>query len=376
MNDSRQTVVVGAGAAGLATTAALVAAGQPVALLERADRVGAAWAGRYDSLHLHTVRWLSGLPGLPIPRAFGRWVARDDLVRYLEAYGRHEGVEPELNVTVTRVDRDGEVGARWVVRTDTGDRPAARVVLTTGYSHTPRRPAWPGVETFTGDLRHSADYREPSAYAGQHVLVVGAGNSATEIALDLLGVGATVSLSVRTPPNIVRREAFGVPSQVFGVALKRAPAAVMDPLAALMRRISVPDLRDVGLPATRDPYSQFRRTGTVPILDTGIVDALRTGRVKVVAATESVDGPRVCLADGSSLEPDAVIAAIGYTTGLEPVVGHLGVLDGRGVPLVHGAAEHPSAPGLHFVGIKAELSGLLREIGIEARAVGKTLAAR
>src|SRR4051812_37321964 len=377
MNESRQTVVVGAGAAGLATTAALVAAGQPVRLLERADRVGAAWAGRYDSLHLHTARWLSGLPGLPIPRAFGRWVARDDLVRYLEAYGRHEGVEPELSVTVTRVDRAvGADSARWVVRTDAGDRPADRVVLTTGYSHTPRRPAWPGVETFPGDLRHSADYREPSAYADQHVLVVGAGNSATEISLDLLAVGATVSLSVRTPPNIVRREAFGVPSQVFGIALKRAPAAVRDPLAALMRRVSVPALRDVGLPATRDPYSQFRRTGTVPILDTGIVDALRTGRVKVVPATESVDGPRVCLADGSSLEPDAVIAATGYTTGLEPVVGHLDVLDERGVPLVHGAAEHPTAPGLHFVGIKAELSGLLREIGIEARAVGRTLAAR
>ena len=377
MNESGQTVVVGAGAAGLATTAALVSAGQPVALLERSDRVGAAWAGRYDSLHLHTVRWLSGLPGLPIPRAFGRWVARDDLVRYLEAYGRHEGVEPELNVTVSRVDRaDGADSARWVVRTDAGDRPAARVVLTTGYSHTPRRPTWRGVETFPRDLRHSADYREPSAYAGQHVLVVGAGNSATEIALDLLAVGATVSLSVRTPPNIVRREAFGVPSQVFGIALKHTPAAVMDPLTALMRRVSVPDLRDVGLPANRDPYSQFRRTGTVPILDTGIVDALRSGRVKVVAATESLDGPRVCLADGSSLEPDAVIAAIGYSTGLEPVVGHLGVLDERGVPLVHGAAEHPTAPGLHFVGIKAELSGLLREIGIEARAVGRALAAR
>jgi putative flavoprotein involved in K+ transport len=379
MNESRPTVVVGAGAAGLATTAALVAAGQPVTLLEHADRVGAAWAGRYDSLHLHTARWLSGLPGLPIPRAFGRWVARDDLVRYLEAYGRHEGVEPELNVTVSRVDRADGVerdGAHWVVRTDAGDRPTDRVVLATGYSHTPRRPAWPGVETFPGDLRHSADYREPSAYAGQHVLVVGAGNSATEIALDLLSVGATVSLSVRTPPNIVRREAFGVPSQVFGIALKRAPAAVMNPLTAMMRRVSVPDLREVGLPANRDPYSQFRRTGTVPILDTGIVDALRSGRVKVVAATESLDGPRVCLADGSSVEPDAVIAAIGFTTGLEPVVGHLGVLDERGVPLVHGAAEHPTAPGLHFVGIKAELSGLLREIGIEARAVGRTLAAR
>lgn len=368
-----QVLVVGAGPAGLATAAALAEAGRSVAILERAGQVGASWAGRYDSLHLHTIRWLSGLPGLRIPRRYGRWVARDDLVRYLESYADVHRLRPELGTTVTRIDR---ADARWVVHTHAGDRPAQRVVVATGYSHTPRRPDWPGIETFPGDLRHSADYREPSAYAGKHVLVVGAGNSATEIALDLLGVGARVTLSVRTPPNIVRRDTLGVPSQLFGIALKRAPAAVMDPLSALLRRISVPDLSAQGLPRTSNPYTQFRRTGTVPILDTGIVDAIRSGRVEVAAATVSVEGPRVCLADGSSIEPDAVIAATGYTTGLEPLVGHLGVLDHRGVPLVHGADELPAAPGLHFVGIKAELSGLLHEIGLEARAVGRTLAAR
>ena len=370
------TVVVGAGPAGLATAAALVRAGRPVVLLERADRVGASWAARYDSLHLHTVRWLSGLPGLPIPREYGRWVARDDLVRYLATYAEVHRLQPELGVEVTRIDASDEPDARWVVRTDQGDRPAERVVMTTGYSHTARRPHWPGVESFTGDLRHSADYREPSSYAGKDVLVVGAGNSATEIALDLLSAGARVMLSVRTPPNIVRRDRFGIPSQVFGIALKRAPAALMDPLAAGMRRLTVPDLTFQGLPRTSNPYTQFRQTGTVPILDTGIVDAVRSGRVEVVAATEAVDGPRVHLADGSTVEPDAVIAATGFTTGLEPLVGHLGVLDQRGVPRVHGADDLPVARGLHFVGIRAELSGLLREIGLDARAVGRTLAAR
>ena len=363
-------VVVGAGPAGLATAAALVSGGHPVRLLERADHVGASWARRYDSLRLHTVRWLSGLPGLAIPRRYGRWVARDEVVRYLRSYAEVHGLAPELGVTVTQVDKDA---SGWVVRSDAGDHRGSRVVLATGYSHTPRQPDWPGVATFTGDLRHSADYREPSAYAGQNVLVVGAGNSATEIALDLLAVGARVALSVRTPPNIVRRDAFGVPSQVFGVAMKKVPAPLMDPLAAALRRISVPDLSAQGLPRPANPYAQFRETGTVPILDTGIVDAVRSGRVRVVAATVSIDGPRVCLADGSSVEPDSVIAATGFSTGLEPIVGHLGVLDERGVPLVHGAADLPHARGLHFVGIKAELSGLLREIGLEARAVGRAL---
>jgi len=371
-------VVVGAGAAGLATAAALRerGRGRDVHVLERADRVGASWAGRYDSLHLHTVRWLSGLPGMPIPRSCGRWVARDDLVQYVAAYARKRSLGPELGTTVTRIDRDGGGDGTWVVRTDRGDRSASRVVVATGYSHTPRRPDWPGVDTFPGDLRHSADYREPSAYAGKRVLVVGAGNSATEIALDLLRVGAEVTLSVRTPPNIVRRDTLGVPSQVFGVALKRVPERFMDPITATLRRISVPDLTAHGLPPARNPYSQFRETGTVPILDTGIVDAVRSGRVRVAAATVSVDGPEVHLADGSTVQPDAVIAATGFTTGLEPIVGHLDVLDRRGVPTVHGADQHPGARGLHFVGIKAEISGLLREIGLEARRVGRALADR
>jgi putative flavoprotein involved in K+ transport len=368
-------VVVGAGAAGLATAAALREGGRDVTVFERADRVGASWAGRYDSLHLHTVRWLSGLPGVPIPRAYGKWVARDDLLQYLATYARKRSLRPELGTTVRRIDPSGD-GGGWLLRTDRGDRTASRVVVATGYSHTPRRPTWPGVETFTGDLRHSADYREPSAYAGKRVLVVGAGNSATEIALDLLRVAAEVTLSVRTPPNIVRRDTLGVPSQVFGIAMKRVPERFMDPLTATLRRVSVPDLTEHGLPRSTDPYSTFRRTGTVPILDTGIVDAVRSGRVRVVPATVSVDGPTVHLADGSSISPDAVVAATGFTTGLEAVVGHLDVLDQRGVPAVHGADEHPAARGLHFVGIKAELAGLLREIGLEARRVGRALAER
>jgi hypothetical protein len=97
--------------------------------------------------------------------------------------------------------------------------------------------------------------------------------------------------------------------------------------------------------------------------------------VEVTRIDRADDGWRVCLADGSVVEPDAVIAAIGFTTGLETLVGHLGVLDDQGVPRVHGSAAMASALGLHFVGIKAELSGLLREIGLEARAVSRALAA-
>ncbi len=368
---TEQPVVIGAGPAGLAVAATLAQRGRQAVVLERADGIGASWQGRYDSLRLHTVRWLSGLPGVPIPRRYGRWVARDDLVAYLREYAARFGVRPQFGVEVRRIDRSG---SGWLLRTSDGDREARTVVVATGYSRVPHLPDWPGRDTYSKPIVHSSQYREPSAYRGRHVLVVGAGNSAAEIALDLAGVGARVDLSVRTPPNIVRRDTLGVPSQLLGIALKRVPERVMNPLTSVLRRVSVPDLSAHGLPRPAgDGFTQFLRTRTVPILDHGFVDAVRDGRIRVVANVASLDADSVRLVDGSTLAPDAVIAATGYRTGLEPLVGHLGVLDERGLPRVHGPATLPELPGLYFVGITVELSGLLREIGREAQAVGRVI---
>ncbi len=368
---TEQPVVIGAGPAGLAVAATLAQRGRQAVVLERADGIGASWQGRYDSLRLHTVRWLSGLPGVPIPRRYGRWVARDDVVAYLREYAARFGVRPQFGVDVQRIDR---TGAGWLLKTSDGDREARTVVVATGYSRVPHLPDWPGRDTYSKPIIHSSQYREPSLYRGSHVLVVGAGNSAAEIALDLAGVGARVDLSVRTPPNIVRRDTLGVPSQLLGIALRRVPERVMNPLTSVLRKVSVPDLSAHGLPRPAgEGFTQFLRTHTVPILDHGFVDAVRAGRIRVVANVESLDADGVRLLDGSTLTPDAVIAATGYRTGLEPLVGHLGVLDERGLPRVHGPATLPELPGLYFVGITVELSGLLREIGREAQAVGRAI---
>jgi putative flavoprotein involved in K+ transport len=371
MTSSGPVVIVGAGAAGLAVGAELRRRGVGCTVLERGTQVGAAWAGRYDSLHLHTARWLSGLPGSPIPRAYGPWVARDDLVGYLTEYADRFDVPVELGVDVTRIEHDGD---GWAVETSGGRRTAPAVVVATGYCRVPRVPPWPGRDAYPRPLVHSSQYREPSPYAGQRVLVVGTGNSAAEISVELAGVAREVLVSVRTPPNIVRRDTLGVPAQLVGLAINRAPGSVVNPVARTMRRLTIPDLSSYGLPVPADGLTQFRRTGTLPLLDHGFVDAVRDGRLRVVAAVEALDGDRVRLADGSSLDVDAVVAATGYSPGLEPVVGQLGVLDERGVPIVTGAASVPGARGLHFVGISLQLSGQLFEIAREARRLGEALA--
>ncbi len=365
-------VIIGAGAAGLAVAATLRERNVPCVVLERSADVGAAWQSRYDALHLHTVRWLSGIPGSRIPRSYGRWVARDDFVRYLRDYARRAGVQPEFGVAVQRID---QVSRGWRIQTSSGPRTAAAVVVATGFSRVPYLPDWPGRAEFTGSFIHSTDYRTPAGYRGKHVLVVGAGNSASEIAHDIATAGARVSLAVRTPPNIVRRSTLGVPSQLLGIALARVPERLMNPLSGVLRRLSVPDLSDDGLPApSGDGFTQFLRTRTVPILDHGFVSDIRAGRIRIVSAVDHFDGAEVHLANGSSLIPEAVISATGFRPGLDEMVGHLGVLDDRGMPTVHGARTASGLPGLHFVGITVELAGLLRQIGREARAVGRALA--
>jgi putative flavoprotein involved in K+ transport len=259
------------------------------------------------------------------------------------------------------------------VETSDGTLEAERVVMATGYCNAPHTPGWPGWETFPGPLLHSADYREPSSYQGRRVLVVGAGNSAAEIAVDLAGVGADVQLSVRTPPNIVRRDTFGIPSQLFGIMLRRVPESVSNPVGTVLRRLTVPDLSGYGLPAPENGFTQFLRSQTVPILDHGFVAALRQGRISVVAPVESIHDQDVRLADGSVVRPDAVIAATGYRPGLERLVADLGVLDESGQPRTHGARTLPEAPGLFFVGISVVLAGLLREVAREATEVSSSI---
>ena len=182
-------------------------------------------------------------------------------------------------------------------------------------------------------------------------------------------------VAVRTPPNILRRELLGVSSQRLGVLLRHAPVAIVDPIASAVARLTVGDLTRYGLPPSpRGTYTRARE-GQIPILDVGFIDALKQGRLTVVPAVRGFDGGDVLLEGGGRIQPDAVIAATGYEHGLERLVGHLGVLDDRGLPLVHGAATHPSAPGLHFIGFSNPISGNLREIALDARRIAKALRA-
>jgi putative flavoprotein involved in K+ transport len=378
MDESRRVYVIGGGPAGLAAAARLRREGMHPVILERGEQVGTSWRAGYDRLHLHTVRGLSGLPGLGIPRAAGRWPSRDAVIDYLERYRASHELEVRGRTEVDRVAaaeaQDGD-GIRWVIHTTTGERlPARSVVVATGHAHTPYLPDWPGLSSYTGQIRHAREYRNPAPFAGLDVLVVGVGNSGAEIATDLGEGGARrVWIAVRTPPQIVRRDMAGWPAHATGILVSRLPAALVDPVARLQRRLTVPDLVPYGIPAPDDGLlSRVRRVGEVPLQDVGFVAAVRSGTVTPVAAVTGFEGDKVLLADGTAIAAQAVIAATGYRRGLEKMVGHLGVLDESGLPKVHGG--RPAAPGLFFLGYRVSLNGMLRDIAADARRIAPAAA--
>lgn len=341
--------IIGAGPAGVSVAVSLRDRGQNPLLIDRADQVGSSWRGRYDRLKLNTGRPFSHLPNRPYPNGTAMFPTRDDVVAHLDRHAHEPGIELRLGTAVNRIDPRG---TGWRLQTSTADIDARQVVVAIGHQHTPRIPEFAGAGGFTGELLHSSDYRNPCSFHGRNALVVGSGSSGMEIAHDLAAGGAAkVWLAVRTPPNIlVRSLPGGLPGDPLAALLYRMPIPIADAIAKAARSKSLGDLAKFGLPIPDEGvFFRVKHRDRLPAaVDMDVIEAIKDGAIEVVATVESFDSDRVVLVDGSRLDADAVILATGYRSGVEFLVGHLGVLDSSGKPVAEG--ERPAAPGLRFIG--------------------------
>ena len=268
-----------------------------------------------------------------------------------------------LHQSVDRI-RPASDGTGWVVETQNGDWEVRGVVVATGKHNVPCLPRWPGVETFDGTILHSAEYRRAERFPGMRVLVVGIGNRGAEIAADLAESGAAhVAVAVRKPPPITSREILGVPVQLLGILLALFPPLVVDRLGAALRRFSNGDLSVYGL--DREAWGPFTARRP-PVIDVGFLAQLKRRQIDVVPIPTRLMRRGVVFADGRIEDFDVIVAATGFTSGLDRLLDAPGALHERAFPLRGKGGRSPLA-GLFFIGFNETPRGALFEANRDAR---------
>ncbi|GAB3177572.1 flavin-containing monooxygenase [Streptomyces incanus] len=342
-------VVIGGGQSGLATAHALLRHGLRPVVLEAAGRAAGSWPRYYASLTLFSPARYSSLPGMPFPGADpDRYPHRDEVVAYLTAYAGRLDADIRTGHRVAAVRRTGDA---FEVELEGGSRLSARaVVAASGSFGRPHRPALPGLEEFTGQVLHAADYRSPEPFTGQRIVVVGAGNSAVQIAAELAHT-ATVTLASRNPVKFAHQKILGRDLHFW---LTRTGLDIA-PLGRLVRT----------------PPTQL-------VIDDGRYRAaLAAGGPDRRAVFTGADGAKLLWPDGTREEADTILLATGYRPDLPYLAGLDGALDESGRPQ-HREGLATSVPGLAFVGLEWQRSlssNSLRGVGKDAARVARHLAA-
>ncbi|WP_217576878.1 NAD(P)/FAD-dependent oxidoreductase [Mesorhizobium sp. GbtcB19] len=368
-------IVIGAGAAGLAAAHALAKAGVTIQILEREQRLAEPWHRRHDNLHLNTHRDLSSLPGVSFPAGTPAFPHRSTVIRHLNDFAETHSLPIALGVVVDEIEFRGD---HWLLRTSEGLKAARHVVIATGRDRQPFIPAWKGMEGFSGRIIHSADFGRASDYASKKVLVVGAGNSGFDTLNHLSGAETgQMWLSARNGPSLLPKRIGKIAVHRISPLMASLPTWLADAAMAATQRLVFGDLTKYGLPpAPSGGASRLGSDYTAIAADDGAVDAIKAGRIIVVPQLREFGRDHVVLDNGQRIAPDVVIAATGYRTGLETMLGKLGVLDAKGVPLFNGAANDPKLPGLWFTGMRPSIRGCFANARIQGAAIAGKIAGR
>jgi len=370
-NTHSNTLIIGAGPAGLAVGACLKQADIPFIILEKSDKVAPAWHRHYDRLHLHTDKKNSELPFLPYPKVYPRYPSRSQVVDYLETYSQKFQLDIRFQQEVISARY---ANAHWEVQSQDTLYHATNLVIAAGCNQEPFLHTWPGQDLFNGKIIHSSEYKNGELFRGKKVLVVGFGNSGGEIAIDLWEYGANVSLAVRSAVNVIPRELFGIPILSIGILQSKLPASLADMINKPILHFAIGDITKYGLrKLPYGPLTKIRQDGHIPLIDIGTLKLIKNGRVTVHPGVREFIGEGVVFMDGKQSQFDAIILATGYRPGLDTFLSgpSAAVSDKNGMPLSSGSETN--MPGLYFCGYYVAPTGMLREIGLEAKRISASI---
>lgn len=303
--------VIGAGPAGLTLARRLADTDASFAVFERHTDVGGIWdidspgSPMYESAHFISSRTLSGFPDFPMPEHFPDYPNHRQLLDYIRSYADAFDLRRHVRFGATVVAAGpSEIG--WQLELDDGSTVEARyLVCANGVTWVPNIVTWPGE--FTGEVRHSVTYRDPSEFHGKRVLVVGAGNSGVDIACDAAFSADQTFFSTRRGYHFVPKHLFGQPTDVFATSGPKLPHRVQQTMFGGLLRMINGDLRKYGLPKPDHKVLESH-----PIMNTQILHYLGHGDAIAKPDVDRFDGDDVVFVDGSRERIDLVITATGY----------------------------------------------------------------
>jgi len=365
------TLVIGASISGLALAASLQKQGIEYIIIEKESQAVAPWRNHYDRLHLHTNKRVSNLPYKKFDNTIPQYPTRQQVVDYLEDYQKEFKIDPVFNSEARSVKRgDGY----WLTETNNETFRSKYVIMATGPFGEPKPVNFKGMETFPGKLIHSYAYKTGKSFKGQKVLVVGFGNSACEISIDLYEQGALPSMSVRSPVNVIPRDILGIPILEISQLMSRMPPRIADMVNAPLMRLLFGDITKLGLKKMPyGPFEQIQKDGNVPVLDIGIIKHIRKGHIKIYQDIDHIEGSTVHFINSKKENFDAIVAGIGYYQNAAEIV-RADKTRFEDLRSCVDKQKYFGKDGLYFCGFWIGPRGQIHEISLDAQKISKDIA--
>ncbi len=377
----KRVAVIGAGPSGIAALKALLAEGHDAVAFEQGERIGGNWVFRPGPSHssvcetthiISSKRW-SAFEDFPMPDDYPDYPSHSQVLAYFERYVAHFDLAPRIALE-TRVDRairsdhggwTLQLSSTGVVRGEHFDA----ILVANGHHWDPFLPEVDG--RFDGQVLHSHAFKRADPFRGLRVLVVGAGNSACDVAVELSRVAAHVGLSVRRGQHIVPKLLGGRPGDENNARLLWLPRGVRQWLLGRVLRLVQGRYSDYGLPEPEVGVFEMH-----PTVNSELLYFIRHGRIHPRAAIRSFDGASVVFADGAREAYDAVIFATGYNMrfpfldpALVPWVG------AHGVPLYRKMIP-AAVDNLYFIGLFQPLGCIWPLADYQSRIAAREIAGR
>jgi indole-3-pyruvate monooxygenase len=371
MTRETNTLIVGASVSGLASAGCLSKTGIDYIIIEKHAQVVTPWRNHYDRLHLHTNKKLSHLPNKKFPADNPLYPTRLQVVEYMDSYQKEFSINPIFNTEARSIYKEGD---DWITETSNGNFRSKNLIMATGAYGLARNIDFKGMETFPGKILHSNRFKTGQDFRDQKVLVVGFGNSACEIAIDLFEQGASPALSVRSAVNVLPRDVFGIPVLQLALLMAAFPSRMADKMNAPLIHFLVGDITRLGLrKLPYGPMEQIQKDQTVPLLDIGTIKLIREKHCVVYDGIDHIQNKTVHFKNGRKDDFDAIVAAIGYYKGYAGDLLRVDKcrFDDLNVPV--NKQKHFGKDGLYFCGFYISATGQFREIGLDAQKIAKSI---